>query len=55
MIPVSGSVKLLCAFSLCRALHNEKGQYVFTDFPRGRVFHIDADGLVPGQLAEISL
>ena len=29
------------------------GKYVFTDFPRGRVFYIDADGLVPGELVEI--
>ena len=30
-----------------------QGKYVFTDFPRGRVLYIDADALVPGQLAEI--
>ena len=30
-----------------------QGKYVFTDFPRGRVLYIDADTLVPGQLAEI--
>ena len=35
------------------AIPELQGQYVFTDFPRGRVFYIDADGLVPGQLAEI--
>ena len=35
------------------AIPELRGQYVFTDFPRGRVFYIDADGLVPGELAEI--
>ena len=30
-----------------------QGKYVFTDFPRGRVLYIDADALVPGELAEI--
>lgn len=29
------------------------GKHVFTDFPGGRVFYIDADTLVPGQLEEI--
>ncbi len=36
-----------------RAIPTLRGKYVFTDFPRGRVLYIDADGLVPGQLAEI--
>ena len=35
------------------AIPELQGKYVFTDFPRGRVFYIDADTLVPGQLAEI--
>ena len=35
------------------AIPDLRGKYVFTDFPRGRVFYIDADALVPGQLAEI--
>ena len=30
-----------------------QGKYVFTDFARGRVLYIDADALVPGDLAEI--
>ena len=36
-----------------RAIPELQGKYLFTDFPRGRVFYIDADGLVPGELAEI--
>ena len=36
-----------------RAIPALQGKYVFTDFPRGRVLYIDADTLVPGQLAEI--
>ena len=36
-----------------RAIPELQGKYVFTDFPRGRVFYIDADTLAPGQLAEI--
>ncbi len=36
-----------------RALPELQGKYLFTDFPRGRVLYIDADGLVPGQLAQI--
>ncbi len=35
------------------AIPELQGKYLFTDFPRGRVFYIDADGLVPGELAEI--
>ena len=35
------------------AIPDLQGKYVFTDFPRGRVLYIDADNLVPGQLAEI--
>ena len=35
------------------AIPELQGKYVFTDFPRGRVFYIDADALVPGELAEI--
>ena len=35
------------------AIPELQGKYVFTDFPRRRVFYIDADGLVPGELAEI--
>ena len=35
------------------AIPDLQGKYVFTDFPRGRVLYIDADDLVPGQLAEI--
>ena len=30
-----------------------QGKYVFTDIARGRVFAIDADGLVPGKPATI--
>ena len=30
-----------------------RGKYVFTDFPRGRLFAIDADGLQPGAPAPI--
>ena len=36
-----------------RAIPELQGKYLFTDFPTGRVFYIDADGLVPGELAEI--
>ena len=36
-----------------QAIPDLRGKYLFTDFPRGRVLYIDADGLVPGQLAEI--
>ena len=36
-----------------RAIPALQGKYVFTDFPRGRVLYIDADALVPGELAEI--
>ena len=36
-----------------RAIPALRGKYVFTDFPRGRVLYIDADALVPGELAEI--
>ena len=36
-----------------QAIPELQGKYLFTDFPRGRVFYIDADGLVPGELAEI--
>ncbi len=35
------------------AIPDLQGKYVFTDFPRGRVFYIDADNLVSGELAEI--
>ena len=35
------------------AIPELQGKYLFTDFPRGRVFYIDADGLVPGELVEI--
>ena len=35
------------------AIPELQGKYIFTDFPRGRVFYIDADNLVSGQLAEI--
>ena len=31
-----------------------QGKYVFADFPRGRLFVIDTDGLTPGQPAEIT-
>ena len=36
-----------------QAIPELQGKYLFTDFPRGRVFYIEADGLVPGELAEI--
>ena len=36
-----------------QAIPDLQGKYVFTDFPRGRVLYIDADGLVSGQLVEI--
>ncbi|MYD71815.1 MAG: PQQ-dependent sugar dehydrogenase [Acidobacteria bacterium] len=36
-----------------QAIPELQGKYVFTDFPRGRVFYIDADNLESGQLAEI--
>ena len=36
-----------------QAIPDLQGKYLFTDFPRGRVLYIDADALVPGQLAEI--
>ena len=36
-----------------QAIPELQGKYVFTDFPRGRVFYIDAANLVSGQLAEI--
>ena len=36
-----------------QAIPELQGKYLFTDFPRGRVLYIDADGLVPGELVEI--
>ena len=36
-----------------RAIPALQGKYVFTDFPLGRVLYIDADTLVPDQIAEI--
>ena len=37
-----------------RAIPELQGQYVFAEFPRGRLFAFDADALDPGQPAEIT-